>query len=70
MKKNQSIPDASVIPVLIYPDVRKAVTWLTDAFGFTERLRIGENHRSQLRFGESGALIVADARGQLAEDTE
>ncbi len=24
--KNRSIPDASVIPVLIYPDVRKAVT--------------------------------------------
>ena len=63
MNKNRSIPDASVIPVLIYPDVRKAVTWLTDAFGFTERLRIGENHRSQLRFGDSGALIVADVRG-------
>jgi hypothetical protein len=38
MKKNQPIPDVSVIPVLIYPDVRKAVTWLTDAFVFTERL--------------------------------
>jgi len=63
MNKNQSIPDAAVIPVLIYPDVRNAVTWLTDAFGFTERLRIGENHRSQLRFGDSGALIVADVRG-------
>ena len=63
MKKNQSIPDATVIPVLIYPDVRNAVTWLADAFGFTERLRIGENHRSQLRFGDSGALIVADVRG-------
>ena len=63
MDKNRSIPDASVIPVLTYPDVRKAVTWLTDAFGFTERLRIGENHRSQLRFGDSGALIVADVRG-------
>ena len=63
MRKNRSIPDAEVIPVLVYPDVRKAVAWLTDAFGFEERLRIGEDHRSQMRFGESGALIVADVYG-------
>ena len=63
MKKNRSVPDATVIPVLVYPDVREAVSWLTEAFGFTERLRIGENHRSQLRFGK-GALIVADVRGE------
>ena len=62
MKKNRSVPGASVIPVLIYPDVRDAVAWLTDAFGFAERVRIGENHRSQLRFGD-GALIVGDVRG-------
>jgi uncharacterized glyoxalase superfamily protein PhnB len=62
MRGNRSIPDATVIPVLVYPDVRQAVAWLTAAFGFTERVRIGENHRSQLRFGD-GALIVADVRG-------
>jgi uncharacterized glyoxalase superfamily protein PhnB len=62
MKKNRSVPDATVIPVLIYPDVRQAVAWLTEALGFTERLRIGEHHRSQLRFGD-GALIVGDVRG-------
>jgi len=62
MKKNRSMPDATVIPVLTYPDVRQAVAWLTEAFRFTERVRIGENHRSQLRFGD-GALIVADVRG-------
>ena len=61
MKLNRSIPDATVIPVLVYPDVRQAVDWLTTAFGFAERVRIGENHRSQLRFGD-GALIVADVR--------
>jgi len=48
--------------VLVYPDVREAVAWLTEAFGFAERLRIGENHRSQLSFGGGGALIVADMR--------
>ena len=62
MKRNRSIPDATVTPVLIYPDVREAVAWLTEAFGFAERVRIGENHRSQLRFGD-GAVIVGDVRG-------
>jgi uncharacterized glyoxalase superfamily protein PhnB len=62
MKSNQSVPASTVIPVLIYPDVREAVAWLGAAFGFEERLRIGENHRSQLRFGD-GDLIVADVRG-------
>lgn len=61
MKRNRSIPAATVIPVLIYPDVREAVAWLQEAFGFVECVRIGENHRSQLRFGE-GAIIVGDVR--------
>src|SRR3954447_26944462 len=62
MKVNRSIPASTVIPVLIYPDVREAVAWLTGAFGFVERVRIGENHRAQLRLGD-GALIVGDVRG-------
>jgi uncharacterized glyoxalase superfamily protein PhnB len=48
-----------VIPVLVYPDVRRAVDWLGAAFGFVERVQIGDNHRSQLSFDE-GAVIVAD----------
>jgi len=63
MKRNRSIPQSTVIPVLVYPDVREAVDWLGRAFGFVERVRIGENHRSQLRFGE-GAVIVADVRAE------
>lgn len=62
MKSNRSIPAPAVIPVLIYPDVREAVAWLGAAFGFTERLRIGESHRAQLQFGD-GALIVGDVHG-------
>ena len=61
MKPNRSIPTATVIPVLIYPDVREAVAWLSAAFGFVERLQIGEDHRSQLSFGD-GAVIVGDVR--------
>jgi uncharacterized glyoxalase superfamily protein PhnB len=63
VKPNRSIPSAQVIPVLVYPDVREAVAWLESAFGFEERLRIGESHRSQMRFGD-GALIVGDVRGE------
>jgi uncharacterized glyoxalase superfamily protein PhnB len=62
MRNNRSIPAAIVIPVLIYPDVQEAVAWLSAAFGFVERLRIGDNHRSQLSVGD-GAVIVADVRG-------
>jgi uncharacterized glyoxalase superfamily protein PhnB len=61
---NRSIPSATVIPVLVYPDVRAAVAWLNDAFGFVERVRIGEAHRSQLQVGDDGAVIVADVRGE------
>jgi uncharacterized glyoxalase superfamily protein PhnB len=64
MKANRSIPPAAVIPVLVYPDVRAAVDWLTAAFGFVERTRIGESHRSQMSIGVEGAMIVADAAGE------
>jgi uncharacterized glyoxalase superfamily protein PhnB len=63
LKSNRSIPPSTVIPVLIYPDVREAVEFLCDAFGFVERVRIGDNHRSQLAFGD-GAVIVGDVRGE------
>ncbi len=62
LKPNRSVPSATVIPVLTYPDVRAAVEWLADAFGFVETVRIGEDHRSQLAFGD-GAVIVADVLG-------
>jgi uncharacterized glyoxalase superfamily protein PhnB len=64
MLANRSIPSATVIPVLVYPDVRAAVAWLTDAFGFAERVRIGADHRSQMQIGDDGAMIVADVHGE------
>lgn len=57
--RNASIPPCPVLPVLAYDDVRAAVGWLTRAFGFAERVRIGD-HRAQLSAG-GGAVIVADA---------
>jgi uncharacterized glyoxalase superfamily protein PhnB len=60
---NRSVPSASVIPELPYPDVREAAEWLCRAFGFRERLQIGD-HRAQLVF-EDGAVIAiqGDAPG-------
>ncbi len=63
MMTNRSAPSATVIPVLVYPDVRLAVSWLSEVFGFRERVRIGEDHRSQMQIGTDGAVIVADAGG-------
>jgi uncharacterized glyoxalase superfamily protein PhnB len=48
----------------VYPDVRAAVAWLSEAFGFVEWTRIGEDHRAQLGIGDDGAMIVADASGE------
>ncbi len=64
MISNRSIPGSSVIPVLAYADVAEAAEWLCKAFGFRERLRIGD-HRAQLVFGE-GAVIVTRLDGSAA----
>jgi uncharacterized glyoxalase superfamily protein PhnB len=52
------MPPGVLIPELAYADVSAAVEWLCQAFGFTERLRIGD-HRAQLSFGE-GSIIVTE----------
>ena len=61
MIRNRSVPTASVIPVLAYPDVVSAADWLCRAFGSRVRLRIA-SHRVQLVLGD-GAVILTDAGG-------
>ncbi len=63
MNVNRSVPPSTVVPVLVYPDVRAAVSFLTAAFGFVERTRIGDSHRAQMAIGDDGAVIVADVGG-------
>jgi uncharacterized glyoxalase superfamily protein PhnB len=63
MLRNRSAPPATVAPVLVYPDVRAAVAWLEAAFGFQERVRIGDGHRAQLSVGSDGAIVIADVGG-------
>ncbi len=58
MISNRSMPPGTVTPVLAYRDVGEAVAWLCEAFGFKERLRIG-NHRSQLVVGDASVVVAA-----------
>ena len=63
MLTNRSAPPATVTAVLVYEDVRAAVAWLEAAFGFEERVRIGDGHRAQLRVGSDAAVVVAEIGG-------
>lgn len=58
MRANRSIPSVELIPELSYADVAAAAKWLCAAFGFQERLIIGD-HRVQLLAG-TGAIVVMD----------
>ena len=60
MLPNRSIQQATVIPVLAYPDVNQAADWLCAAFGFSVRLRIGD-HRVQMNVGD-GAVTLRELR--------
>ena len=60
MLSNRSIPRATVIPTLAYPDVNQAAAWLCNAFGFSVRVSMG-SHRAQLNAGD-GAVIVREMR--------
>ena len=57
MISNRSMPPGVIIPELPYEDVNVAAEWLCQAFGFKQRLRIG-NHRCQLTFGESSVVAI------------
>lgn len=59
--KNRSIPNATIIPELAYPDPGAAAEWLCRAFGFTVRLRIA-NHRVQMNAGD-GAMVCVEGTG-------
>lgn len=62
MLTNRSAPHARVTPVLIVSDVRAAVAWYGNVFGFVEHVQIGEGHRAQLGLPGGAELIVAEVR--------
>jgi uncharacterized glyoxalase superfamily protein PhnB len=65
MLNNRSIPNAVIIPELGYADLGAAVAWLCAAFGFSERLRIGD-HRAQLTLGPNAALVARATGGEAS----
>jgi uncharacterized glyoxalase superfamily protein PhnB len=66
--ENRSMPPGAVIPKLAYPDVREAADWLCRAFGFSERLRIG-NHRAQLVSGTGSIIVTQRKSNRQSTDT-
>ena len=62
--RNRSAPPQTIVPVLTCRDVRAAVTWLEAAFGFEERVRIGESHRAQLSFGDAAVVLTDPGNGR------
>ena len=62
------MPTPTMIPVLGYADVGAAVTWLARAFGFIERLRVGD-HRAQLTLGDDVAVVVRKLDKAVAAST-
>jgi len=68
MVVNRSAPRATVVPILVYEDVAKAIDWLCDTFGFTERLRVvvpdGSVFHAQLAIAE-GAVILGRQGGEF-----
>jgi len=60
---NRSAPSGTVVPVLVYEDVARAIDWLCGAFGFRERLRAAGPERrivhAQLSIGDGAVMIGA-----------
>lgn len=57
---NRSAPTATVVPILVYEDVGKALEFLTRAFGFKERLRAeygGSISHAQMDVGECSIMM-------------
>jgi uncharacterized glyoxalase superfamily protein PhnB len=61
MVVNRSAPRVTVVPVLVYEDVDRAIDWLCGTFGFQERLRAGApgggTTHAQLDVGEGAVML-------------
>jgi uncharacterized glyoxalase superfamily protein PhnB len=62
--KNRSMPSNTIIPVLYYAEVDKAINWLCETFGFRLRWRAG-NHRAQLSLG-NGTIAISEQSGEIS----
>ena len=65
MITNRSAPTATVVPILVYDDVARAIEWLCAAFGFTVRLRhvAGDGTVSHAQLAVAEGAIMLGRRG-------
>lgn len=61
------MPPCTIIPVLPYPDVKEAIQWLRETFGFSVRWQAG-NHRAQLDFDGGCIAVTLRNRENAASD--
>jgi uncharacterized glyoxalase superfamily protein PhnB len=73
VRHNRSAPAAAVVPILVYPDVNAAIDWLSDAFGFVERLRAADRNgvvgHAQLTAGAGDIMIGRVGGPYVAPDS-
>ena len=65
MIANRSAPTATIVPILVYEDVGKALEFLSRAFGFKERLRAewgGAISHAQMDIG-GGSIMMGKQGG-------
>jgi predicted enzyme related to lactoylglutathione lyase len=68
MIANRSALGGDIVPGLVYTDVAKAIEWLCDVFGFSERLRAADEDgtvgHAQLAIGQGGVMLGPSRKGQ------
>ncbi len=55
------MPRSTIQPELVYPGIGEAIERLSQAFGFTLRIRMGD-HRAQLNVGEGAVILIQTDR--------
>jgi uncharacterized glyoxalase superfamily protein PhnB len=73
MVKNRSAPPGPVVPTLVYADVREAILWLCDVFGFEQHHRWerdGVVEGAQLLVGEGSVFLRSKRPGEEPPDPD
>ena len=70
MIENRSAAPGPVVPTLVYADVGRAIDWLCQAFGFSERFRYGPPGNPGGAFLNVGAGAVALTQARLGQSPE
>jgi len=71
--KNRSAPPGPIVPCLVYADVREAIVWLCDVFGFEQHHRWerdGVVEGAQLLVGEGSVFLTSERPGSAPPDRD